>query len=272
MADFEYLQSLLRQRAALVLESGKAYLAEARLLPVARRAGCTSVGELLGRLRAVPVNGLHEQVVEAMTINETSFFRDVLPFEALRQEVLPGLIERRQGERRLHLWSAGCSSGQEPYSLALLLNEHFPNLDSWDVTITATDLSTAMLERAQRGRYSQMEINRGLSAQLLVKYFRRQGLDWEIDEAIRGRVEFRPLNLAESFPPLPLVDVVLLRNVLIYFDVATRKEVLGRVVRVLRPDGALFLGGAETTLGIDDTFERVACGKSSYHRLRRGGR
>src|SRR5947207_578426 len=134
--DFEYLQSLLRQKAALVLESSKTYLAEARLLPLARREGCTSVGELLGRLRAAPINGLHEQVIEAMTINETSFFRDLHPFEALRQEVLSGVIERRRGERRLHIWSAACSSGQEPYSLAMLIREHFPNLDGWDVTIT----------------------------------------------------------------------------------------------------------------------------------------
>lgn len=268
-ADFDYLRSLLHQRSAMALGAEKGYLVESRLLPLARREGLDSVAALVARLRAAPHNGLHQQVVEAMTINETSFFRDALPFEALRQVVLPETIRRQAAQRCLRIWSAACSTGQEPYSIALLLREHFPQLAGWDVRLLATDLSGASLARARQGRYTQMEVNRGLSAALLVKHFHRAGLEWQLNDDVRRLVEFRPLNLIEAWPLPPALDVVFLRNVLIYFDVDTKKQVLGRVGRLLAPGGALFLGGAETTLHLDETFERVPFERSGYYRPRK---
>jgi chemotaxis protein methyltransferase CheR len=267
--DFEYIRTLVQQRSAIVLESDKHYLAETRLAVLARREGLQSVDELLGHLYAAPVNGLHQKVVEAMSTNETSFFRDVHPFENLRQRVLPELIARRLATRCLTIWCAACSSGQEPYSVAMLLREHFPHLTGWNVRILASDLSTEMLERARLGRYSQMEINRGLPAALLVKYFSKQGDEWIIKDDVRRMVEFRPINLAAAWPVLPYMDVVLLRNVLIYFDVATKKQILGQLQGVLRPDGYLFLGGAETTINLDEAYERVQYDRFSCYQLRK---
>jgi chemotaxis protein methyltransferase CheR len=267
-ADYDYLCDLVKKCSAIALDERKSYLVEARLAPLARRAGFESLPAFVACLRAGPASGLRQQVVEAMTTNETSFFRDVYPFECLRRSLLPDLLHRRAGERRLTIWSAGCSSGQEPYSVALLLREHFPTLAGWDVRIIGSDLSQEMLERARQGRYSQAEVNRGLPAQLLVKYFRRQGLEWELHDGVRRMVEFRPLNLIEPWPPLPPLDVVFVRNVLIYFGADTRREVLGKVRRVLRPDGTLFLGGAETALNMDDTFERVPQEGCGCYRLR----
>ncbi len=267
---FDYLRTLVQQRTAIVLDADKTYLAESRLLPLARRQGFGDVAGLVDHLRTRPVNGLHEQAVEAMTINETSFFRDHHPFEALRQVVLPELLRRRAAERCLNVWCGACSSGQEPYSVALLLREHFGFLagaSGWSVRLIATDVSGDMLERARQGRYTRMEVNRGLPARLLVRYFEQDGPDWRLREDVRRSVEFRRLNLAEPWPPLPTLDVVLLRNVLIYFDVPTKKAILGKVRRLLRPDGYLFLGGAETTLNLDDAFVRVPLDRAGCYRL-----
>ena len=254
--DFDYLRDLVHKGSALALDSGKAYLVEARLGPLARREGLTSVSDLLARLRVGTAPGLRQQVIEAMMTNETSFFRDVHPFEALRQIVLPDLQRRRGPGERLTIWCAACSTGQEPYSLAMLLREHFPELARGQVRILASDLSTAALDRARQGSFSQLEINRGLPARLLVKYFERDGLDWRIGDDIRSLVEFFPLNLVDSWSSLPPLDVALVRNVLIYFDVPARKRALAKIRQHLRPDGYLFLGGAETTFGLDDGFER----------------
>jgi len=224
--------------------------------------------DLVARLRAQPFNGLHQKVVEAMTTNETSFFRDVHPFEALKKAVLPELIKKRATERKLNMWCAASSSGQEPYTMAMILREHFPTLANWTVRFIASDISMEMLERARAGRYSQLELNRGMPAPLLVKYFQRQGMEWQIKEDLRRMVEFRQMNLADTWPSLPEMDLVFMRNVLIYFDVPTKKEILGKVRRLLRPDGYLFLGIAETTLNLDGAFERVQFDKSGCYRLR----
>ncbi len=266
--DFEYVRRLVRERAAIVLEDGKAYLAESRLVPVAREEGFASVAELIARIRSERFGRLHRKVVEAMTTNETSFFRDVAPFEALRTVGFPELLARRATERVLHVWCAAASTGQEPYSVAMLLREHFPELATWTVRLLATDLSTEVLARARAGRFTQLEVNRGLPASCLVRYFERDGAYWVLGEEVRRMVEFRELNLAEPWPPLPPMDVVLLRNVLIYFDLDTKRAVLGRLRRVLRADGWLFLGGAETTLNVDDAFERVQVGRASAYRVR----
>jgi chemotaxis protein methyltransferase CheR len=268
-AECDFIRMLVRQHAGIVLEEEKAYLVETRLFALARREGFASAESLLEKFRAQPANCLQTKVIEALTTNETSFFRDVQPFEALRQVVLPQLLERRAKERQLFIWCGAASSGQEPYSLAMLLREHFPTLTTWNVRLLATDLSQEILERARRGVYSQVEVNRGLSAQLLVKYFDRRGLEWHIKDDIRRMVEYRQLNLIEPWQSLLNPDIVLMRNVLIYFDVDTKRTILGKVRRILRPDGYLFLGGAETTMNLDDAFERVALDRSGCYRLGR---
>jgi len=265
--DFEYVCRLVRDRSAVVLEAGKEYLVEGRLTPVARQLGLGSISALVGRLRAGPDDGLSARVVEAMVTTETSFFRDLHPFETLRTVVLPELIRKRGGERRLDIWCAACSTGQEPYSLAILLREHFPSLTGWRVNILATDLSGEVLGRAREGRYSQIEVNRGLPAALLVKYFRQHGSTWELAEDVRRAVEFRELNLVRPWPPVPRMDLVFLRNVMIYFDVDMKKSILGRVARMLRPDGYMLLGAAETTLNLDDSFRRVENLKGGFYQL-----
>jgi chemotaxis protein methyltransferase CheR len=265
--DFEFVCRLVRDQSAIVLEPGKEYLVEGRLAPVARQLDIGSVSALVGRLRAGPDPGLATRVVEAIATTETSFFRDHHPFETLRTAVLPELIRRRADEKQLNVWSAACSTGQEPYSLAILLREHFPDLAGWRVNILATDLSGEVLVRAAAGRYTQLEVNRGLSAGLLVKYFRQHGATWELAEDVRRAVEFRELNLVRPWPPLPRMDLIFLRNVMIYFDVDAKKAILGRVARLLRPDGYLLLGGAETTLNLDDSFRRVEALKGGFYQL-----
>jgi chemotaxis protein methyltransferase CheR len=267
-AEFDYVRRLVKDQAAIVLEDDKGYLVESRLLPVARRAGFLSLSQLVEKLQSAHIDGLQRQVVEAMTTNETSFFRDFHPFEALRKSVLPDLIAKRGPTRELDIWCAACSAGQEPYSVAMLLREDFPHLASWNTRILATDLSSEMLARARAGRYSQLEVNRGLPAPLLVKYFQKQGFDWYLRDDIRRMVDFRMVNLAEPWPLLAPMDLVMMRNVLIYFGMDTKKEILGRVRRVLRPDGYFFLGAAETTISIDDPFECLQFERATCYRVR----
>jgi chemotaxis protein methyltransferase CheR len=265
--DFEFVCRLVRDRSAVVLEAGKEYLVEARLAPIVRQLQVESISELVGRLRAGSDNGLSDRVIEAMVTTETSFFRDLHPFETLRKTVLPELIRRRADEKRLDVWCAACSTGQEPYSLAILLREHFPHLSGWRVNILATDLSAEVLGRAREGRYSQIEVNRGLPAPLMVKYLRQRGATWELVEDVRRAIEFRELNLVRPWPALPRMDLVFVRNVMIYFDVGTKKAILGRIARLLRPDGYMLLGAAETTLNLDDSFRRVESLKGGFYQL-----
>jgi chemotaxis protein methyltransferase CheR len=261
-ADFSYVCQLVRQDSSIALDDGKAYLVEARLGALARDQGFASVSELVRHVRA-GADGLRRQVLEAMITSETLFFRDVHPFDALRQEILPSAL-RRRGDNQVSIWSAASASGQEPYSVALLLRTHFPNVRP---TILATDLSNSNLLQAKSGRFSQLEVNRGLPANLLVKFFHRDGRHWQLDDEVRRMVTFRQLNLAESLPALPPMDVILLRNVLIYFDLDVRHRVLHQVARVLRPGGYLLLGGTETLVGLGTPFERVLLGRSVCYRL-----
>lgn len=265
--DFEFVCTVVRQRSGIVLEADKDYLIENRLSSLARKEGLASVPQLVERVRGEPNGSLTAKVIEAMTTNETSFFRDVAPFDALRDHVLPEIVARNASARRLTVWCGASSTGQEPYSLAILLREHFPQLATWDVSITATDLSTTVLDQAKKGTYTQLEVNRGLPAAMLAKYFRRAGTGWQLSDDVRSLVKFRPLNLLEPLPPLPPADLVMLRNVLIYFDVPTKRGILVKVRKVLKPGGYLFLGGAETTLGVDAAFDRVSFGKASAYRL-----
>ncbi len=267
---FNYVRQLVRDRAAIVLDSDKHYLVDNRLSLLARREGLGSAQEVIDRLRAAPTGPLQRKVIEAMTTTETLFFRDGKPYEALRNTILPGLARLRASERRLQLWSCACSSGQEPYSIAMLLREHFPALASWDLRIVATDISTEMLARSRAGRYSRLEVTRGLPGAYLGKYFDKIGHDWQIRDELRKMVEFRELNLAAPWSAMPPADLILLRNVLIYFDVETKRLILAKIRKVLRPGGFLLLGTAETTMNLDDGFEVVRSDGTSYYRLRAG--
>jgi chemotaxis protein methyltransferase CheR len=265
-ADFDYVRKLVYEHSAIVLGDTKDYLVDARLAPLAHREGLGSVAELVRTLRRGSTR-LRDEVIAAMATNETTFFRDVHPFEALADVVIPDVLSRNGG-RSLALWSGAASTGQEAYSMAMIVRERFPSLTN--VRILGTDLSDDVLDRARAGRFPQLEINRGLPARLLVKYFTRDGTAWQLSDLIRNAVTFRRMNLARPFEGVPTMDVIFMRNVLIYFDVPTKVEVLRRVAQVLRPGGYLFLGGAETTYGINDSFERVYSGKTVFYRLGQG--
>lgn len=255
--EYDAIRKLLLDQSAFVLELGKEYLVETRLAPIVRELQLGSIGELIARVRLQPNEQVCRQIVEAMVTTESSFFRDHHPFEAIGKVVLPDLIERRSKERRLTIWSAASSTGQEPYSVALLIREHFPQLADWRISIVASDLSRQVLERAREGRYSQLEVNRGLPAALLIKYFDQGGTDWQLKAEVRQMVEFHELNLAKTWPPLPRMDLVLLRNVMIYFDLETKKNTLSKLERVLRPDGYLVLGSAESPWSLSNAYRRV---------------
>ena len=264
--DYAYVRGLVRERAAIVLEDGKEYLVEARLTPVARKEGFGALAEYIGRMRTQIYGPLHRKAVEAMTINETSFFRDWRPFEVLRKTVLPEVIAKNQGIKSLNIWSAASSSGQEAYSLAILLREHFSQIANWQVKVHGSDLSTEMVERSRTGKYLQIEVNRGMPAPLLVKHFVRTGLEWHVKDDIRRMVDFQQGNLAAEWPHLPKMDIVLLRNVMIYFDAETKKRILQKMRSLLKPGGLLFLGAAETTLNLDNSYERLTAEGTSYYR------
>ncbi len=265
-ADFTYVATMVRREAAIVLAPGKEYLVEARLIPVARQVGAASVGEFLAAMQRRPNPDHQRRIIDALTTNETSWFRDREPFSALTDAVLPELIKSRGSVRKLRLWSAASSSGQEAYSLAITLQEALP--PGWSYEIVGSDISTEMVKRAEAGEYSQVEINRGLPATQLVQYFERAGAHWRVLPSLRRNVSFRRMNLTTPLPAMAPFDIIFLRNVLIYFDVATKRTVLRNVARLLRPDGLLFLGAAETTIGIDDNYERVPAGRTSAYRLR----
>jgi chemotaxis protein methyltransferase CheR len=266
--DFEYLRQFIAQHSAILMDAEKGYLAESRLTPLAYREGLDSVGDLLSLVRRTAFGTLHRKVLDAMMNNETWFFRDHLPFEALRRVIIPDLMAERFATRRLSFWSAACSSGQEAYSMAMTIAEEFGGLPGWTISIVGTDLSSAILERARAGHYSQLEINRGLPAKYLTRYFTHEGPDWVLSPEIRSMVEFREFSLTEPWGALPKFDVVFFRNVLIYFDVAKKREIFRRLPTAMKADGYLVLGAAETTYGLSDSFARVSWDKTAYYRLR----
>lgn len=260
---FAFVADLVRRRSAILLEPGKEYLVESRLLPLARAAGLSGVDAFVADLRTRPQADRTERVVEALTTNETSWFRDVAPFQALAEHVVPDLVHRG-GATRLRVWSAACSTGQEPYSIAITLADLLGA--SVGVEVLATDLNAQVLERAAAGTFTQLEVNRGLPAPTLVKHFRRAGSGWQVADELRRAVTFRRHNLLDPAPGGPF-DVVFLRNVLIYFDLPTKRAVLERVRAVLRPGGYLVLGAAETTIGVHDAYERVVAGRATVYRV-----
>ncbi len=270
--DFNYIRALMYRESAIVLDDSKTYLVNSRLLPIARAAGFSSVGPLISLLQSKPFGDLHQRVIEAVATTETSFFRDVHPFTALRDHILPELVEhKKNSSRTLTIWSAACSSGQEPHSIAMILKDRFPQLVAWDLHLLASDISRAMLTRAREGIYTQLEVNRGLPAPYLVRFFTQDEDSWQLDSGVRGMFRFFEQNIAADWRALPPIDLLVMRNVLIYFDVATRRKVLNRVREVLRPGGYLLLGSAETTLNIDETFTRVRVGRAIFYQVSKGG-
>jgi chemotaxis protein methyltransferase CheR len=263
--DFNLLAKLIKDKSGLTLTKDKAYLLESRLLPVARKYTLKNLDELVMRLRTRLEQGLVRDVVEAMTTNESFFFRDIKPFDQFKQVVLPYLMKARANAKSIKIWSAACSSGQEPYTLAMILKEEKAKLPGWNIEIVATDLSTEILAKAQAGLYSQFEVQRGLPIQMLMKYFKQVGDRWQIDAGLREMVRFRSFNLLEDMSGLGNFDVIFCRNVLIYFDQPTKQIVLERMARQLGQDGFLYLGGAETVVGITDKFQPMTNHRGIYH-------
>ena len=252
--DYEYLRKLLKERSGLELSADKQYLVESRLVPLARKASLAGIPELVLKMKS-GADALTVEVVEAMTTNETFFFRDKIPFDHLKEAVLPALVQARAARRSLRIWCAASSTGQEPYSIAMCLKEAGSMLAGWRTEIVATDLSQDVLEKSKAGIYSQFEVQRGLPIQMLVKYFTQNGEMWQLKADIRGMVQHRQLNLMQDFSHLGTFDIVFCRNVLIYFDQETKASIFGRISRMLEPDGVLALGAAESVVGITNAFK-----------------
>ena len=262
--DFDMFSNLLKQRSGLVLTKDKAYLLESRLMPVARKWNMKGLEDLAQAVRTRKDEPLLRDITEAMTTNESSFFRDQKPFDLFKQLVLPKLLEARAAKKVIRVWSAACSSGQEAYSLAMLLLEEGSKLAGWKIEIVGTDISAEMVERCRAGLYTQFEVQRGLPITLLVKYFKQNGDKWQISPQIRQMATFREFNLLTDLSPLGQFDVVFCRNVLIYFDQPTKGRVLEQVSRIMPADGYLYLGGAETVLGITERFKPLEGQRGLY--------
>jgi chemotaxis protein methyltransferase CheR len=263
-ADFDYLRKCLKERSGLVLSADKQYLVESRLLPVARSAGFANLGELVRALMLGNANVLMTAVVEAMMTHESFFFRDKLPFDHFRQTVMPALIAARSNVRTIRIWCAAASTGQEPYSLAMCLREMQQKIAGWRIELLATDLGNDVLEKARQGLYSQFEVQRGLPIQLLIKHFTQVGELWQIAPDIRSMVKYQQLNLLADFARLGRFDLILCRNVLIYFDTETKISVLNRLARSTASDGYLMLGAAETVVGLTNSFKVVPDKRGLY--------
>lgn len=269
--EYEYIRELCRTRAGIILDAGKEYLVESRLGPLIRKLNVKSTEELIQKMRYGPTAIPYTQaVIEAMTTNETSFFRDQHPFDALKETIIPELLKRRIDSKTINIWCAAASSGQEPYTIAMVIRENFGHLlaTGWKINIVATDINAEMIARCKAGRFTQLEINRGLPAALMVKYFKKHGMEWEIDDSLKKMIDFRECNLCTDWTNLNHLDVVFMRNVLIYFSLETKRQILARVRRSMRADGYLFMGGAETTLNIDDAYDRVQIVKSGIYQIR----
>lgn len=263
-SDFEFLANLLKNKSGLMLTPDKVYLLESRLTPLVRRRGMDTLEALIQKLRLGAEQDLIKEVTEAMTTNESFFFRDNTPFDLFKKHVMPAMHKARGTTRKLRIWCAAASTGQEPYSLAMLLKENAAKWAGWNIEIIGTDICTQVLEKARLGEYSQFEVQRGLPITLLMKYFKQDGDVWRITDDIREMVTYRPFNLLDNFAALGSFDVIYCRNVLIYFDQPTKSAVLDRMSKVLANDGTLFLGAAETVLGITEVFRPVRGQRGLY--------
>lgn len=265
--EYDFFRGWARERSAISLEADKEYLVQSRLEPVIRRHGLNTMSELILSLSKSKASAaLVDAVIDAMTTNETFFFRDVHPFEVMRKTLFPNLIDSLSAEKRLSIWSAACSTGQEIYSIAMLIKEHFPQLLQWDLTLYATDISPSVLEKAERGNYSDMEARRGLDDTLRERYFRQvEGGRWQLSDSIRNLVTFKQLNFLDAWPDMGRHHFILIRNVLIYFELEVKQQILDRARRRLDPRGYLMLGSSETTLNIDANWKVVRDERSAYY-------
>ena len=262
--NYSFLQQHVYRTSGIVLDENKHYLLEARLIPIVRKENLRTINDLCALIRATSVGRISQEVVEAMTTNETLFFRDIVPFKVLRSTLLPPLLEARAASKKISFWSAASSSGQEAYSLAMMLCEM--GLQDWNIDILGTDLNEKMVERARHGAFAQIEVNRGLPATHLVKYFERHDLEWRVKPILRRMVRFEKFDLRQSMRSMNACDFVLCRNVLIYFDMETKRQILAEIARTMAPGGYLLLGAAETTMNISDAFERQAIEGASFYR------
>lgn len=263
-SDFEFVRNLVYRESAIVIEPDMKYLVESRLTSLVRKTSYANMDELVRVLRSSRDAALANSVVEAMTTNETSFFRDAHPFETLCKDVLPAIAQDQSAE--INIWCAACSTGQEPYTIAMAIHEYCPQLAS-RISIIGTDISSEVVAKATTGKYNRLEVNRGLPMQLLTKYFVQQGLSWEVSSKLRDMVRFEELNLIRDWPELPKMDIIFLRNVLIYFDPDVKSRVLQNTSKVLKPGGCLFLGLSETTLNLNTDYQRVTTDRSHYYKI-----
>lgn len=261
--DFDFIAAMVRERSGLVLSADKTYLVESRLAPIARRDGYPSIDELVTAIKVRRDSKLIDSVVDAMTTNETFFFRDKTPFDIFEQTILPELVARKRGGT-IRVWCAAASTGQEPYSLAMVADAMGPRMGGCKLEILGTDISERCLEKAKAGIYTQFEVQRGLPVQMLLKHFKKDGDAWKIDDRLKGNIRFRPMNLLDDFRGLGRFDVIFCRNVLIYFDAQTKKQVLERMSSQVEGPGYLLLGAAETVLGVTDTFKPIAGQRGLY--------
>ena len=263
--NYAFLQRYIYQESGIVIDAGKNYLLESRLLPIVKQENLSTLNDLCSLLRATAPLSLKSRVVESMTTNETLFFRDVALFDALQNIILPELVSSKRDTRRINIWSAAASSGQEAYSIAMILHEM--KLEGWRIQIIGTDLNQRILDRAAAGRYLQFEVNRGLPAKYLVKHFTRAGLDWQINDNLRSMVSFQRFDLRSSMRSLGPFDLVFCRNVLIYFDVETKKKILGELRTTIISKGLLALGAAETTINLDPSYTRAVHGSATFYQV-----
>ena len=261
--NYKYLQEQVYSLSGIVLDADKHYLFENRLTPIVRQMGLGSINDLCALLRATGTPEIGRKVVEAMTTNETYFFREPAQYDLIRSVLLPRLRTEKGDLKRLRFWSGASSTGQEAYTLAMILLDE--GLGDWDIRILGTDFSSNVLERARTGKYQQLEVNRGLPASVLVRHFRRSGMDWQISEAARRMVRFEPIDLRRSLRALGPFDLVFLRNVLIYFDAETKKNILKEVHSTLFRGGWLFLGGAEMNFDAETWFEKQTFGSAAVY-------
>lgn len=265
-SNFEFIRKFMKDETAIILDQSKEYLVESRLTPVSKELGYASLDDLIKEFKGRPKEETKLKIIDAMTINETLFFRDIHPFEALKTKILPELIAKK-ADKKLNIWCAAASSGQEPYTIAMVLKDFDMHLKGWTINILASDISEKMLLRAREGKYNQLEINRGLPLTYLAKFFEKNGADWQISKEVRDMVKFQKINLMNSWT-MPRMDLIFMRNVLIYFNVETKKDIVKRVEETLFPSGYLFLGGAETTMGINNNFERLGIDKVPCYQLK----
>jgi len=262
-ADYDFLRKFLKERSGLDLSADKQYLVESRLMPLARKANLSGLEELVQKIKN-GASALASDVVEAMTTNETFFFRDKVPFDHLRDVVLPEMIQARAARKSMRIWCAAASTGQEPYSIAMTIKEMSAQLAGWRIEIIGTDISQQVLEKSKSGIYTQFEVQRGLPIQLLVKYFKQTGEMWQINPDIRAMIQYRPLNLLQDFSSMGKFDIIFCRNVLIYFDQEMKTQIFGRLAKCMEPDGFLALGAAETVVGLTDAFKPHADKRGLY--------